>query len=351
MNVFILGVNGFIGHSLVERILHTTNWRVTGIDLETDRIRPFLDHPHLSIKAGDIGQELSWIKEQVQQADVVLPLAAIARPADYVRRPLAVFELDFEKNLGIVRLCAQYGTRIIFPSTSEVYGMCSDPHFSEASSQLVLGPISQTRWIYACIKQLLDRLIWAMGQEGLPFTLFRPFNWFGPGLDCIDRTRPGDSRVVTQFLGHLLRGEPLALVDNGHQQRCFTYIDDGIDGLIAILRNPNGQADGEIFNLGNPENDCSIHDLAHLLVDVLAHCPGFEDHARSAKIEGVDATAYYGDGYEDLAHRVPDITKAQTLLGWNPSITLREGLERTVAFYLHAADSRFKRRGTAAVGP
>lgn len=337
MRILILGVNGFIGHNLARRILETTDWSIDGMDLTDDRVHPFLNHPRFHFRSGDIGQELPWIEEGVRQADAVLPLAAIARPAAYVRRPLDVFELDFEKNLAVIRLCAQHGTRVVFPSTSEVYGMCGDEQFSEESSPLVLGPIAQTRWIYACIKQLLDRLIWAMGEAGLPFTLFRPFNWFGPGLDNLEQTAPGGARVVTQFLGHLLRGEPLALVDQGHQRRCFTYIDDGVDGLIAILRNPQGRADGQIFNLGNPQNDCSIHDLAHLLVEVLAGCPGYESVAKTATIENVDASTYYGSGYKDLAHRVPDITNAKTLLDWHPQVALRDGLERTVAFYLEEA--------------
>src|SRR5262249_37425985 len=155
-----------------------------------------------------------------------------ATPASYVQDPLGVFELDFEQNLRIVRQCAQFGTRIIFPSSSEVYGMCADEEFDEEASTLVYGPVSKSRWIYACAKQLLDRVITALGeQKGLRYTLFRPFNWIGPGLDSIHSPKEGSSRVVTQFLGHLLREEPITLVDGGSQRRCFTHVDDGVDAL------------------------------------------------------------------------------------------------------------------------
>ena len=168
---------------------------------------------------------------------MVLPLVAIATPATYVKDPLRVFSLDFEANLPIVRQCVQYGKRIIFPSTSEVYGMCRDEAFDPYASELVLGPINKPRWIYSCAKQLMDRVIWGYGMEGrLDFTLFRPFNWIGPGLDSIHTPKEGSSRVLTQFLGHIVRGENISLVDGGRQKRAFTYISDGIDGADADHR-------------------------------------------------------------------------------------------------------------------
>ena len=127
---------------------------------------------------------IHYTKLYDKKCDVVLPLVAIATPASYTREPLRVFELDFEANLDIVRKCVRYGKRVLFPSTSEVYGMSSDASFDEENSNLVLGPIHKQRWIYSCSKQLLDRVIYAYGQQqGLHFTLFRPFNWIGPKLD------------------------------------------------------------------------------------------------------------------------------------------------------------------------
>lgn len=337
MRVLVLGVNGFIGHSLAGRILADTDWRLAGIDLESDRVAAHLDHPRFEFTAGDLAVEQRWVDEQVRAADVVLPLAATARPADYVRDPLSVFELDFEENLRVVRLCTEHATRVVFPSTSEVYGRCPEELMNEETSPLVLGPIHRQRWIYSCSKQLLDRLIWAYGDRGLPFTLFRPFNWFGPGLDRLDQAQAGSSRVITQFLGHLLRGEPVSLVDGGRQRRCFTYVDDGIDGLMRILENRGGCADRRIFNLGNPANDCSVRQLAYLLADVLAGFPGYERVRETASFEEVEATSYYGAAYEDVDRRVPDVAAARDLLGWEPKVPLREALGRTVAHYLEAA--------------
>jgi nucleoside-diphosphate-sugar epimerase len=335
MRVLILGVNGFIGNALTERILGSTDWLVSGLDVASDKIAPFLGHPRFTYLEGDIAINKEWIEYQVKKCDVVLPLVAIATPAVYVQKPLAVFELDFEENLRIVKQAVRYRKRVVFPSTSEVYGMCPDPEFDEESSTLVYGPIRMQRWIYSCSKQLLDRVIWAYGQsEGLQFTLFRPFNWMGPHLDDIDSPKEGSSRVLTQFLHNILYGLPIRLVDGGTQRRSFTYISDGIDALMRILVNEGGCADGGIFNIGNPSNDLSVRELAGRLVEAVASHPNFGPKARETPIVDVSSGEYYGSGYQDILTRVPSIRRAKEILGWEPKVGMDEAIRRTVDFYL-----------------
>src|SRR6201992_348352 len=148
-NVLILGVNGFIGHHLSTRILATTDWGVYGMDMHSDRVAPLLGNPRLKFFEGDITINREWIEYHVKKCDVVLPLVAIATPATYVNDPLRVFELDFEANLAVVRHCVKYHKRIVFPSTSEVYGMSGDSPYDEESSTLVTGPVNKQRWIYS----------------------------------------------------------------------------------------------------------------------------------------------------------------------------------------------------------
>src|SRR5947208_12881859 len=249
--VLILGVNGFIGHHLSRRIIASTDWEIHGMDIETDRITALLPEKRFPFFEGDSTINREWIEYHVKKCDVVLPLVAIATPATYVREPLRVFELDFEANLPIVRAAVRYRKRLVFPSTSEVYGMCRDDEFDPERSELVLGPIGKPRWIYACAKQLMDRVIHAYGMEqGLDYTLFRPFNWIGAGLDSINTAKEGSSRVITQFLGHIVRGEPITLVDGGTQNRAFSYLDDGIAALLKIIANASGAASGKIYNIG-----------------------------------------------------------------------------------------------------
>ena len=341
MRVLILGVNGFIGNALTERILSTTDWSVSGLDVGSDKIAPFLGHPRFTYLEGDIAINKEWIEYQVKKCDVVLPLVAIANPSLYVKDPLAVFQLDFEENLRIVKQALQYKKRVVFPSTSEVYGMCPDAEFDEEASPLVYGPIRKQRWIYSCSKQLLDRVIYAYGESaGLSYTLFRPFNWIGPHLDDVDSPKEGSSRVLTQFLHNILYGLPIKLVDGGTQRRSFTYISDGIDCLMRILENEGGCAERAIFNIGNPANDLSVRELAQRLVATVAAHPAYAEKARQTDIVETSSKEYYGDGYQDIMTRVPSIHRARTILGWEPKVGMDEALQRTVAFYLTKRPTR-----------
>jgi len=335
LKVLILGVNGFIGNSLTETILKTRDWEVYGMDMAADKLDRCLGHERFRFVEGDITINREWIEYHVKKCDVVLPLVAIATPATYVQEPLRVFELDFEANLDIVRQCVRYGKRVIFPSTSEVYGMCTDSEFDEENSHLVLGPINKMRWIYSCSKQLLDRVITAYGQQqGLRYTLFRPFNWIGPKLDNILEPKEGSSRVLTQFIGNILRGKDIQLVDGGAQRRSFTFIDDGVDALIRIIANENGCADGRIFNIGNPANDVSVRELAERLIATIRTYPKYAPLAEKVKLVAVSSGNYYGKGYQDILTRVPSIRNAETHLGWRPTTDLDTALRKTLDYHL-----------------
>jgi nucleoside-diphosphate-sugar epimerase len=328
--VLILGVNGFIGHHLSKRILETTDWEVYGMDMSFDRITDLLANdaykPRMHFFEGDITINKEWVEYHVKKCDVILPLVAIATPSTYVKQPLKVFELDFEANLPIVRSAAKYGKHLVFPSTSEVYGMCHDGEFDPENSELVYGPINKPRWIYACSKQLMDRVIWGYGMEGLNFTLFRPFNWVGAGLDSIHTPKEGSSRVLTQFFGHIVRGETISLVDGGHQKRAFTYIDDGIEALMKIIENKDGKATGQIYNIGNPANNYSIRDLADMMLKLAAEYPEYAEGAKKVKIVETSSGAYYGAGYQDVQNRVPKIENTMQDLNWAPTTSMADAL-------------------------
>ncbi|MBU6483373.1 MAG: bifunctional UDP-4-keto-pentose/UDP-xylose synthase [Betaproteobacteria bacterium] len=340
--VLILGVNGFIGHHLSQAIIAGTDWEIHGMDMQADRIADLLGEPRFRFFEGDITINREWIEYHVKKCDVVLPLVAIATPATYVREPLRVFELDFEANLPIVRAAVRHRKRVVFPSTSEVYGMCADTEFDPERSSLVLGPINKPRWIYSCAKQLMDRVIHAYGQqEGLDYTLFRPFNWIGAGLDSINAPKEGSSRVITQFLGHIVRGEPIKLVDGGTQKRTFTYIDDGIAALMKIIDNPDGIASGKIYNIGNPANNYSVRDLAQMMLAMAAQYPEYRDSAAAVRVVDTTAASYYGDGYQDVQNRVPKIDNTCADLRWRPSVPMDEALRRIFDAYRgHVADAR-----------
>ena len=305
IRVLILGVSGFIGNALVERLLKEEKYEIYGMDLQSDNIERFIGRTRFHFVEGDISINREWIEYHVRKCDVILPLVAIATPIEYIRNPLRVFKLDFEENLRIVRYCAHFNKRLVFPSTSEVYGMCPDEEFDENRSNLVTGPIRMQRWIYSCSKQLLDRVIWAYGvQEGLRFTLFRPFNWLGPRLDSLDSARIGSSRAITQLILNLVSGTPIQLVDGGSQKRCFTDIRDGIECLFRIIENKDDRASGQIFNIGNPANEASIRQLAEIVTGQFDRHPLRKLFPPFAGMIEVESGRYYGKGgYQDVIFR------------------------------------------------
>ena len=337
--VLILGVNGFIGNHLTERLLADDNYEIYGLDIGSDAIGRFLDCPRFHFVEGDISIHSEWIEYHIKKCDVVLPLVAIATPIEYTRNPLRVFELDFEENLKIIRDCVKYNKRIVFPSTSEVYGMCTDKNFDEDTSNLVVGPISKQRWIYSVSKQLLDRVIWAYGDKaGLKFTLFRPFNWMGPRLDNLNAARIGSSRAITQLILNLVEGSPIKLIEGGKQKRCFTDIGDGIEALFRIIENKDGRCDGQIINIGNPDNEASIKTLAEMLLDCFERHPLRSQFPPFAGFREVESSDYYGKGYQDVEHRKPSIRNAKRCLDWQPTVEMQQTVEQTLDFFLRTVE-------------
>lgn len=342
--VLILGVNGFIGNHLTERLLQEDSYDVFGLDISSSAVERFIGHPRFHFVEGDIGIHSEWIEYHIKKCDVILPLVAIATPIEYTRNPLRVFELDFEENLKIIRDCVKYKKRIIFPSTSEVYGMCTDAFFDEDKSSLVVGPINKQRWIFSVSKQLLDRVLWAYGdKEGLRFTLFRPFNWMGPRLDSLDAARIGSSRAITQLILNLVEGSPIKLIDGGQQKRCFTDISDGVEALFRIIENKNGCCDGQIINIGNPENEASIRELAEQLLASFERHPLRGRFPPFAGFREVESSSYYGQGYQDVEHRKPSIRNARRLLQWQPEISLDKTIDATLDFFLRTVETGSKK--------
>lgn len=334
MKILVTGINGFIGSHFTEFALRERDWHIVGLDLCSDNIDGLLANKRLAFKKGDIFKDTDWLDEQVRECDVILPLAGIAKPAYYLKKPVWTFELDFEQNLRIVRMCVEHGKRLVFPSTSEVYGLSCDEDLKEDETSLIAGPIGKMRWIYSCSKQMMDRLIFAYGMErGLRFAVFRPFNWVGPRLDSFKDAEERSARLITQIIYDILYRGEITIVDGGVSRRSFTWVGDAIEGLAAIIEDKDGKADGEIFNIGSPCNNYSVKELAEMIIDEMKYFPEFAEKAANAVLVDIPSGSYYGNSYEDMKNRVPSIDKMERLLGWKPKTGMWEMIRLTLAWY------------------
>jgi UDP-apiose/xylose synthase len=216
---------------------------------------------------------------------------------------------------------------------------CGPSPFHEDTTPLLLGPVGAQRWSYACAKQLLERAIVALYfEKGLDYTIIRPFNFIGPRMDFIPGIDgEGLPRVVACFMEALFSGKPLKLVDGGKNRRSFTFIDDAIDAIDAIISKPE-KSKGQIFNIGNPANEITIEELAVRMKRLFETMTG---HTRPIEIVSVPSREFYGEGYEDCDRRIPDIAKARLLLGWEPKVSLDESLLRTMKGFIEKYGARF----------
>jgi UDP-apiose/xylose synthase len=352
--IAVLGAGGFLGSHLVTALLARPGWQVDAVDLNLAKLPADLPGARLRRIEADIRPGLhqaGLLEELVDECDVVMSLTALCNPALYNTRPLEVIDASYTDLVPLVKLCTARRRWLVHFSTCEVYGRAAlsamgapTAEMSEDGSALWTGPIHRERWTYACAKQLLERVIYASGHHhGLPFTIVRPFNVIGPRMDFVPGIDgEGVPRVLANFMGALMAGQDLLLVDGGRRRRSFIYVDDFIAGVLRILDRP-AACQGEIFNLGNPANEISIADLATAMAAAYHAHTG----AAPARRRSVTAEELYGPGYDDCDERLPDMTKARQRLGFDPRTSLAEMLPPVITDYL----DRYAARVTAALDP
>jgi UDP-apiose/xylose synthase len=344
----VLGCGGFVGSHFLDRLLADQTTFVEGYDLDSTKIREYLQSPRFRFNETCIhdAHVSGRLEQSMRDADVVINLAAICNPSEYNKHPLNVMRHNCFYMVPVLETCAELRKWLIHFSTSEVYGRTVASYLTEEDysdsdlfeqredeTPLIMGPIQNQRWSYATAKQLVERYVFSLHKEaGLTFTIIRPFNFFGPRMDYIPgRDGEGVPRVLACFMQALLDGQPMKLVDGGHAKRTITSIYDAIDALFLMIGNPHA-AQNQIFNIGNAKNEVSIAELARLMREIFADVTG-DSSVKWHPIEDVSSLEFYGAGYEDCDRRVPDMTKTTQLLGWRPTRSLQQTLKETITYY------------------
>ena len=303
--VLVTGGSGFIGSHLCERLLNE-GYDVLAVDnyysSTKDNIAHLLTHPRFEVLRHDVTFPL------YVEVDEIYHLACPASPIHYQRDPVQTTKTAVHGSINMLGLAKRTGARILLTSTSEVYG---DP-LQHPQSEDYWGNVNPIgpRACYDEGKRAAETLFFDYRrQHGLSIKVARLFNTYGP------RMHPRDGRVVSNFIMAALENRPLPVYGSGDQTRSFCYVDDLIDGLTALMHSPD-DVTGPI-NLGNP-GEFTIAELADLVTKMTESTGGIE---------------YLPLPQDDPVRRQPDITRARETLGWQPTIELREGLEKTIEYF------------------
>lgn len=316
MNILVTGGAGFIGSHLVERLLKLGHEVWTLDDLSTGHhhyLRAVMNHPRHTFVHGSI-TDRHTVRQIINKCDAVFHLAAVLGVKNTVDNPLKVIEGNIDGTRYVLEAAYTKKAKVILASTSEVYGKNKQLPFDENSDR-VLGSPSVHRWCYATAKAIDEHLGFAYAEKGLPITVIRYFNAYGPR-----QTSSQYGGVIPRFIRAALLGRPLTVYGDGKQSRCFTYIDDTVSGTVATLA---GTANGMAFNIGSDQL-INIQDLA-LLIRRLVHS--------TSSIEQIPYEQVYGRNFEDMRIRIPNLTRAKSILKYEPTVELGSGLRQTIDWF------------------
>ena len=315
MKILITGGAGFVGSHLADR-LYNEGHEITIIDdLSTGR---YSNVEHLEGKERfrliiDTVLNEKLMEELIRDADRVFHMASAVGVKLIMEQPVKTIETIFHGTDVVLKYCSRYRTRVLIPSTSEVYGKGTQVPFSE-DNDILKGSTSKHRWAYACAKELDEFLALAHWKESrLPVVVIRLFNTVGP------RQTGQYGMVVPNFIKAALQNSPIPIHGDGEQSRCFGHVLDVVDGLVKTIENP--ACFGQVINLGNPE-EVTIKELAEKIV---------EKTGSTSTIEYIPYSVAYGEGFEDMRRRVPNIEKANRLVGFQPTRTLDNIITDVVA--------------------
>jgi UDP-glucose 4-epimerase len=310
MRVLITGGAGFLGSHLTDAFINEGH-EVYILDTGSSfKIKHQLGNAKFHY-IHDTVFNLEMLDSLIMKCDLVYHMAAVVGVEHYVADPYAVLNVNINGTQNVLRLALKHNTKVVFTSTSEVYGRNPKVPWDEDDDR-VLGSTRIDRWCYSTSKAAGEHFCHAYRKMGLPVVIVRYFNVYGPRLDKIDV-----GRVLTIFIGQLLRNEPVTVIGDGSQTRCFTYVDDAVRATLAAGLKP--EAEGEIFNIGT-DVETTIKELAEIMIKV---------SGAKSKIKFVPKESVYGESYEDIQRRVPRVEKMNRILGVKAETPLEDGIRQT----------------------
>jgi UDP-glucose 4-epimerase len=323
MNVLITGGAGFVGSHLAETLLQRGQHVTIIDDLSTGRMENFAHiraFPHFRFAIETIMNE-AVMDRLVSECDMIYHLASAVGVELIVNRPVEVIERCVLGSEVVLKIANRYKKKVLITSTSEVYGKSSKVPFSEDDDR-ILGPTTKSRWSYSCSKAIDEFLALAYYKEKqLPVVLVRLFNTVGP------RQTGQYGMVVPRFVQAAMRQQPIRVYGDGSQSRCFGYVGDVVNAMSALMNHP--EAVGQIFNIGSSE-EITIMELA-MRVKALT--------GSKSEIVKIPYEQAYEQGFEDMARRVPDLTKIKKLIGYAPKVKLDDVIVRVRDYFAEQQQS------------
>ncbi|MFC9975276.1 NAD-dependent epimerase/dehydratase family protein [Spirillospora sp. NPDC127200] len=307
----VTGGCGFIGSHLVQ-YLADRGHEVVVFDMAGPPPDQRLGDGRVRHVAGDILDPAQVAEVITPEVEVVYHLASVVGVDQYLARPREVITVTLGGTANVLDIAGEVGAKVVLASTSEVYGKNEAVPWAEDADR-VLGGTGTRRWTYSTSKALAEHLLYAYVQERrLRASIVRYFNVYGP------RQRP--AYLVSRSVHRALRGLPPVVYDGGEQTRCFTYVADAVEATVLVASSE--RAEGECFNIGSVD-ETSISKAVELVTRLAEH---------DGPPREIDTEERFADKYQDIPRRIPDVSKARQVLGWQSSTPLDEGLAQTIAW-------------------